>query len=335
MASASNCSALVTGAGGFVGAWLAASLARSGRAVHCSSLSGTPPSASALAALAPEELARLHWHAADISNAEQVDQLVQATSPDEVYHLAGISRPADSRILSFYEVHVEAVVLLGEAIRKHAPAARTLVVGSAYAYGNYDRPIAESDPFAPLNHYGASKAAGDVVAQMLASDGLDVVRVRPFNHSGPGQSPDFVVPTLVGQLAKIHAQGLEPVITLAGLDSVRDFCDVRDVVQCYVAAMEHAESGAVFNVGSGAGTTIGDLFALARSVTGMDHVQVRVDETKLGPDPLPYLVADVSRAREKLGWRATTELQTTIRDMFNHDVQFLTRSRAQEGSGVA
>ena len=135
-----------------------------------------------------------------------------------------------------------------------------LVVGSADAYGAVPeaaQPIVESVPLRPLSAYGASKAAADLLAGQWADGmGLDVVRVRPFNHTGPGQDARFVCADFARQLVAVARGTRPPRIEVGDLEPVRDFSDVRDVVAAYVAAAERGAPGAVYNVCSGVGRSI-------------------------------------------------------------------------------
>ena len=188
------------------------------------------------------------------------------------------------------------------------------VVGSAYAYGRVDRPITETDPFDPMNHYGVSKAAADLLGRSYAAQGMRVVNARPFNHSGPGQSPDFLLPTLIKQFAEIKAGRREPVVKLGNLDSVRDLSDVRDVVRAYVLALRKGRPGEAYNVGSGQEKSVGDLFRLVRREAGVE-VDLSVEPSRVRATDVPYLVADTGKAGRDLGWKPEIPLDRTVREM--------------------
>src|SRR5690606_28947690 len=136
-------------------------------------------------------------------------------------------------------------VLQAAARSAHPP--RVLLVTSSEAYGEVDpahMPIDESTPLRPTTIYAASKASADLAARAFAlQQGLDVVRVRAFNHTGPGQRPDFVCSDFAHQVAAIAAGRKPPVMEVGNLDVARDFSDVRDVVRGYVAALVRGRSG--------------------------------------------------------------------------------------------
>ena len=295
--------ALVTGASGFAGPFLIRHLLGEGYevvgAVH-------GPERDLPDGCQPVSL--------DVTDKDAVRKAVAKTPPHEVYHLAGLTRPASGEIDTFYRVNFNGALNLLEAVHEEAPGAGILLVGSAYAYGRVDRPIAETDPFEPTNHYGVSKAAADLLGRSYALQGMRVVNARPFNHSGPDQSPDFLLPTLVEQFAQIKTGRRDPVVELGNLDAVRDLSDVRDVVRAYRLALRKGRSGEAYNVGSGRGTSVQQLFELVRREAAVE-VELTVEPSRVRATDIPYLVAHVDKARSELGWEAEIPLKKTVRDM--------------------
>lgn len=303
--------ALVTGASGFAGPYLIDHLLEQGYEV----VAGVHGPGAQLSPGCQQ--IRL-----DVTDREGVRGAVAETTPDEIYHLAGLTRPASDDVERFYGVNFGGALNLLEATRELAPEARVLLVGSAYVYGRVDHPIAESEPLNPVNHYGVSKAAADLLGRSYALQGLRVVCARPFNHSGPGQSPDFVLPTLVRQFAEILAGEREPVVGFGNLDSVRDLSDVRDVVRGYRLALLEGEPGEAYNLGSGRGVSVGELLDLVSRLSGAE-VELRVEPSRVRATDIPHLVADVGKARAELGWEAKIPLEDTVRDMLHADLDEL------------
>ena len=297
--------ALVTGASGFVGPYLVQHLLDLGYEV----VGGV----HGLGARLPRGCSTVRL---DVTNEEAVQRAVAEIRPDEIYHLAGLSRPASEALGQFYAVNFGGALNLLEAVREEEPEAAVLLVGSAYAYGRVDRPIAETDPLAPVNHYGVSKAAADMLGRSYALVGLRVVNVRPFNHSGVGQSLDFLLPTLVEQFAEIKARRREPSVKVGNLRSVRDLSDVRDVVRAYVLALHKGRPGEAYNVGSSQGTSVRELFELVRREAGIE-VRLEVEPSRMRATDIPYLVADTQKTSMELGWEPEVPLEKTIRDMLD------------------
>ena len=301
---------LVTGAGGFVGPHLVRALSAAGALVRGAGL-GAPPAETPLEG----------WLEADLADPAQAAAAVAAAPIEAIVHLAGQSSAARSFEApeETFRANVSGTWSLLEALRAHAPAARVLVVSTSEVYG----PIPpgtranEDAPFAPLSPYALSKAAAEEVARAYAdAHTLDVVRARPFGHTGPGQTPRFVVPSFAQQIAAIEAGRGEPVLRVDYLYVTRDFTDVRDIVEGYVALLERGRRGEVYNLCRGAGVNLRELVA---ELAGMARVQVRieVDPARLRPADTPWLVGDPTRAARETGWRAHRELSGTLRDVLD------------------
>jgi GDP-4-dehydro-6-deoxy-D-mannose reductase len=299
---------LVTGAGGFVGPHLVRALAARGAHVRGAGL-GAPPAGTALE----------DWREADLSDAGQAQGALAAAPCDAIVHLAGQSSAARSFEApeETFRANVTGTWALLEAMRLHAPAARVLVVGTSEVYGAIEpgTRAAEDAPYRPVSPYALSKAAAEQVARAYAeTHGLDVVCTRPFGHTGPGQSPRFVVPAFAQQIAAIEAGRAEPVLRVGNLDVTRDLTDVRDVVAGYCALLEHGRRGLTYNLCRGEGTNLRDLVA---ELAGVAHVRIRieVDPARLRPADIPWLVGDPTLAERDTGWRVRLPLSDTLRDV--------------------
>src|SRR5206468_4985860 len=180
-----------------------------------------------------------------------------------------------------------------------------LIVTSSDVYGDVraeELPVVEETPLRPVSVYGASKAAADIAAaQWARAYGLDVVRARPFNHTGPGQSPDFVCSALARQLALIEAGKQEPVVRVGNADSVRDFSDVRDIVAGYVALLERGRAGDVYNLCSGEGVSIAEVIAILRTHTRVP-LRVHSDPSLRRPHDVPRIIGTHAHATNDTGW---------------------------------
>ncbi len=180
-------------------------------------------------------------------------------------------------------------------------------MSTADAYGRSflrGTPLDESAALNPMNTYGATKAAADLALGAMAREGLQVIRARPFNHTGPGQSASFVVASFARQVARIAA-GLQPAaLSVGALDSMRDFLDVRDVCQAYALCLQHRdrlEPGAILNIASGQPRRVGDVLAELLALAGVD-ASMQVDPARLRPSEITLAAGDSSLARTLLGW---------------------------------
>lgn len=311
--------ALVTGAGGFVGQWLCRALVREGWEVTGSSLVGAP----AIGILSPEDHALVRWRRDDLLDASTVGAAVEAAAPDAIFHLAGMAFvPAAGRDpLLALDTNVGIAVRLLDAVEFRRAAGAidpvVLMVGSGEQYGRHDAaalPLPEEAECRPVTPYAASKLAQEVFAlAAFRRTGVRVVCTRSFNHSGRGQSADFVVPALVRRVAAAQREGRREV-PIGNTAVSRDFLHVEDVVRAYVALVADGLPGEVYNVASGHATTIGDLAAQVAATLGADVTFV-ADPALSRPVDLPHLAGRVTRIRDDAGWTPRLGVAEMIRDV--------------------
>lgn len=300
---------LITGGTGFVGSTLTRLLESEGGDCEVMSL-GRPPFSQSL----------------DIRDPDAVDVLIHDVRPTALVHLAAVAAPSEAREAPrrAWEVNLTGTMNLAESIRRHTPAARFIYVGSSDAYGASfsDSPGAlnENAALQPINVYAATKAAADIMVGQMAYDGLNAIRFRPFNHTGPGQSDTYVVPAFARQVAEIAAGRAEPIVRVGNLDVERDFLDVRDVVRAYAIAalsdMPH-EPNLVFNLASG------KLYKMRYILdTLIAHsrvpIHVEVDPNKVRANDIPKTQGDATSAREQLGWAPSITFEQTLADVFDY-----------------
>lgn len=259
------------------------------------------------------------WYVAEITDSAAIHAAVSDSGADGIVHLAGQA----SAGLSFqdaertFHVNVLGTWYLLEAVGRHAPGARVLIVGSGEAYGPQTEGtrVSESAPFRPVSPYALSKAVVDEVSRALHRvRGLDIVRTRSFSHAGPGQSARFAMPSFALQIAALEREGEGGALRVGNLEVVRDVLDVRDVVDCYMALFEIGVPGRAYNVCSGVGVPLTHLLDL---LIGMARVpvNVEVDPGRVRPADVPYLVGDPARVITDTGWRPKHLLETTLEDL--------------------
>ena len=272
----------VTGAGGFVGTRLVARLSAAGHEVHASD----------------REL--------DVADAARVARGLARARPQAIVHLAALSSVSETAADPWAALRVNyfgARSVLAGAVRE-VPHARVLLVGSAQVYGSAapgSPAFDERAPLRPASAYAWTKASADLLGAVHARRGLDVVRVRPFNHTGPGRPDRFVEASFARQIAEIEAGLRPPRIEVGNLDAVRDFLHVDDVIDAYVRLLDRSAPPGVYNVASGAGLAVGAILAalLALSPLGA-RVEVRMDRARWRPTETSVGRAD--RLAEKTGW---------------------------------
>jgi len=305
---------LVTGIAGFAGPVVAAALREAGHEVHGLVRDAGPWPRLAGLLLAPGAL-----HRGDLAEGRFPD-LVRDLAPDAVVHLAALSfAPAAERDpAGAYRTNLGGTLAVLAAARAHAPRARVLIVTSSDVYGDVraeELPVVEETPLRPVSVYGASKAAADIAAAKWGGAyGLDVVRARPFNHTGPGQDAAFVCSALARQLALIEAAKQDPVVRVGNADPVRDFSDVHDIAAGYVALLERGRTGEAYNLCSGDGVSIAEVIALLRTHARVP-VRVHSDPALRRAHDVPRIVGSHATATEHTGWRPARQLSATLRDL--------------------
>jgi GDP-4-dehydro-6-deoxy-D-mannose reductase len=248
--------------------------------------------------------------------------MVRKARPDACVHLAGVTTVADARQDPdrAWHVNLHGTLNLARAILSHAPGCRLIFASSAEIYGRSfeaGRPLDETALLGPMNSYAATKAAADLALGAMASEGLRVVRMRLFNHTGPGQSDDFVLPAFARQIALIEQGRLSPPMRVGGLDSMRDFLDVRDVCAAYVACLRRGGElppAAVINIASGVPRRIGDILRDLLELAGL-RTEIATDAARLRGAEIRSASGDGSRARRLLGWAPEIPWQQTLADV--------------------
>jgi GDP-4-dehydro-6-deoxy-D-mannose reductase len=252
----------------------------------------------------------------DLLDAGAVRSAVREASPAVVFHLAALAsvRRSWDAPAETLTANVSMTANLLEAVRLETPNATVVVIGSGEVYGPpASLPVDEDAPLRPQNPYAVSKAACDLLAGQYADAfGMRVVRMRAFNHAGPGQSDDYVVGTLTRQVAEAEAAGGDEVLLRTGNpDSARDFTDVRDVVRAYVAAA--SLDGGAFNVASGTAVTVHELIELVRAASRLP-VRHEVDPSRMRAHDVPEVRGSAARLREATGWQPEIPLERTVAD---------------------
>lgn len=288
--------AFVTGGHGFVGRWLLEHLAEAGDSV-------VAPHASEL----------------DVLDGSGMAAAMGSAAPDVVYHLAGFAHVGQSweQPDETFRVNALGTLHVLEAARLCGTAPRVVVVSSSEVYGRVgvgDLPVAESAPVRPVSPYAASKAAAEVLAvQAFLGRGVPAVVARPFNHAGPGQSPDFVVSAFAHRVAAALAAG-ERRLVVGNLSSRRDLTDVRDVVRAYRLLAERGEPGETYNICSGVDVAIEDLVRRLCALAGAPDMALEVDPALLRPADVPVLRGDPAKLVAATGWRPEIPLDQTLAD---------------------
>lgn len=307
---------LITGANGFVGPHLGASLRLMfGDKISIGATSrvrGFHPALGAIAVL-------------DVTDAQAVNKAIDDFRPSHVIHLAGLAaiRFVIANTAVAWQVHLFGTLNIANAILDRVPDCALISVGSGQVYGASARSgllLDEKTLLAPTNGYEVTKAAADLALGALAAQGLRCIRMRPFNHTGPGQTEEFVIPSFAMQIARIETGLQPPVLRVGNLDAERDFLDVRDVTASYALAVARSDqlaSGTILNIASGVPRRISDVLdhLVALSSTA---ITIEPDPERMRPSDTPRFVGDARLAQSLLGWSPKYRFDDTLAGMLAH-----------------
>ncbi|MEC2346212.1 GDP-mannose 4,6-dehydratase [Paenibacillus barengoltzii] len=301
--------ALITGVTGFVGSYL------------CRKLLDVGYEVVGLARSIESDIDDIKMISCDVTDEPLLRNVLMTEKPDQIYHLAGsafvpisIKEPRQT-----YNTIVNGTLSLYEALRGLDIAPKVLFVGSAAVYGEGSGvPFKESDLMKPVNPYAGAKACADLISEQYINNyQMNIVRVRPFNHTGPRQSPVFVCSSFAKQLAEIES-GVRSELIVGNLNVKRDFLDVRDVVEAYFMLMEKGVSGEVYNVSSQQAVSVSHLLDLLTQHSKVKSLEIKIDPNKLRDNETPVKLGDSSKIREELGWEPAYKIEQTMSDLLDY-----------------
>lgn len=309
--------AFITGIGGFAGSHLTDLFLSEGIEVH-----GTTILDGGEANLA-HCADRVTLHKCNLADSDSVAGALSACKPDWIFHLAALSfvpsaeKGPQEAILS----NVLGSVNLLEGIKRCCPNAKALMISSSAIYGHVavgDLPIKETGAPKPDSIYGITKTAQEMLTQLYFNkQNVQAVNLRPFNHVGPRQSPDFATPNFARQIALIEKKKQDPVIHVGDLSAERDFTDVRDIARAYLLAARHCTPGETYNICTGEVISMRGLLDMLISLAHVE-VKVEIDPARMRPSDLPILTGDVAKFRDATGWRPTVPLEQSLKDVIEY-----------------
>ncbi|MGN6449397.1 MAG: GDP-mannose 4,6-dehydratase [Brucella intermedia] len=301
---------LITGAGGFVGTWLMRLLRDYAK---------TRPIELITAGRSDDSDFSL-----DVVDRLDTYRIIREVQPTAVIHLAAIAAPMEARRdpSTAWNVNFQGTLNMASSVLSAAPDCKFIYASSSEVYGvtfeeTNGRPVDERSLLQPKNMYGAAKAAADIAVGQMFYDGLRSIRFRPFNHTGPGQVPSFVVSAFAKQVADIIKGRIRPIIKVGNLDAFRDFLDVRDVVRAYATAAlseKRDAEGKAFNLASGRTIQIREILETLIRLSGHE-IEIVVDPEKIRPLEVAVAFGNAEAARKAFGWSPTINIETTIAEV--------------------
>ena len=307
---------LITGVTGFVGPYLADLLLSKGAEVvgvgmrdGNLSLESRMPKAARIVE-------------ADIRDRDALRGVLRECHPDQIYHLAAISDVAASvsNPALTYDINVGGSLSLLETLRDLKLVPRIVNVSTAHVYASPEGgagELSEHSPLDLLTPYAISKYMVEVLAEhYVRAFGFQVVTVRPFNHIGPGQRPDFVCSNFARQIALMRGGQIPAILRTGNLEPERDFTDVRDVVEAYWIAAARGVSGEVYNVASGHPCRMKEIVSELCELAGIT-VEIETDPAKLRATEPLRLYGSAAKL-QALGWEPRIPLKQSLADILNY-----------------
>jgi len=303
--------ALITGISGFVGQHLSNLLLENNYEVFGTYYKNEPACC-----------AEVNKYNCDIRNPDVLKRILYDVKPDEIYHLAGPAHiPSCSNDMKqVFEVIVGGATNLYEAVRVLGITPKILYVGSGDEYGESaftGYPVSENHVLKPVNPYSVSKASADLISYHYhKAYEMRIIRVRPFNHTGPGQKPNFVCSDFAKQIAEIEI-GENKQIIVGNIFVERDFCDVRDVVMAYWQMIKTGKDGEVYNVCSGVSRSIESILRELINLSLLDSVDTVVASERLRKLDFSTIKGDPSKIISEIGWKPAFSFTQTLKDLLD------------------
>jgi GDP-4-dehydro-6-deoxy-D-mannose reductase len=261
---------------------------------------------------------------ADLTDRKRVDEVINFFKPDRIYHLAAQASVKYSwaNPVETFQTNVFGGIYLMEALKKYCPDCKMLIACTAEEYGEVENgntdAIREEFKINPSNPYAISKASLDFFASIYQKvNNLNIYISRSFNHTGPGQSDNFVTSDFARQIAEIETGLRQPVMHVGNTDVYRDFLDVRDVVRAYECITQRGRPGQAYNVCSGKKRKISDILDALLALSTKKNISVKVDDKKLRPLDLKVIYGDNSKLKEETGWESVIDINRSLIDILN------------------
>ncbi|MBI2593168.1 GDP-mannose 4,6-dehydratase [Candidatus Daviesbacteria bacterium] len=254
-----------------------------------------------------------------------LEDLIKKYQPEKIIHLAAIAPTWSQDPENIFKINLLGTLNLYLAVesakKQNGYNPKIIYVSSAEVYGKTTNPekIKEDSPFFPANYYGSSKVAADRLSyQMSQSAKLQIIIIRPFNHTGPGQLAGFFVPDMASQIVEIEKDPNRNEISVGNLDSIRDISDVRDIVLGYKLILKvDAKPGEAFNLCSGTGVKMKEVLKKLL-LAAKKEIQIIEDPARMRPSEVPITVGDNSKFKNLTGWEPKIPLDQTLQDTLEY-----------------
>jgi GDP-mannose 4,6-dehydratase len=270
---------------------------------------------------------RVFFHFGDLRDTISLQNVVEKTRPDYVFHLAAQSYPQTSFYspLETYDTNILGTSRLLEVLRHCEEVDPVIhVCSSSEVFGRVpaeNLPIREECSFHPASPYAISKVGTDLLGRYHAEAyGQKVLTTRMFTHTGPRRGEVFVESTFAKQIALIEEGQIEPVVRVGNLDSLRTWADVRDAVRAYYMLVTvDPQPGSFYNIGGDFSCSVREMLDFLISLSNCsDSIQIEVDPDRLRPIDADLQVPDSSKFRQHTGWKPEISYKRTMQDLLDY-----------------
>lgn len=297
----------ITGAAGFVGACLVRHLVEQGEEVHVLLRSFSNPWR------VKDILDKIHVHEGSILDSEGLKKIIHQVKPNVVYHLAayGAYPTKQCETEDILKTNFLGTVNLIKAC-EDIPYQAFINTGSSSEYGKKNYPMVETDFPEPYNDYGVAKAAASLYVQSYGrQQKRPILTYRLFSVYGPYEEPFRLIPSILLGMVQ------QETIRLSSPSPVRDFVYVNDVIEAYLAGIEHAKTypGEIFNIGTGKQHSIGQVIELLQGQSPTMPVIEwgSIENPRTEPE---VWCANPLKTQNSLGWTAQTDLEMGLRQVY-------------------
>lgn len=260
----------------------------------------------------------INYQSIDLLNKNDVADCINNFKPDYLLHLASISsvghswkHPQDS-----FVNNTNIFLNLIEQIRLQNIPCRILSIGSSEQYGNVTKemlPLQETSPLNPISPYAVARVSQEMISKIYEQGyGMDIIMTRSFNHIGPGQKDIFVIPSFAKQLVSIKlGKCSNNTITTGDLSIIRDFIDVRDVVNAYYMLLMDGKKGEVYNICSGVGISLHDIILKMCNKLAIE-VNLETNPLLIRPNDNKIIIGNSDKLKKEINWNPNINLEKSI-----------------------
>ena len=262
----------------------------------------------------------------DLRDSNSINNIVEMSKPDYVFHLAAQSFPQTSFTSAddTYDTNIQGTERLLNALKKYSKKAIIHICSSSEVFGRVPKekiPIDENCSFHPASPYAISKIGTDMIARFYAEAyDMMVMSTRMFTHTGPRRGDIFAESSFAKQIAMIEQGLIKPIIYVGNLDSKRTIADVRDAVRAYHMLLTiNPIAGEYYNIGGEKVTTIGELLNYLISLTSMkNQIKIEIDKSRLRPIDADLQIPNTTKFRNHTGWKPQIKFEKTMHDLLEY-----------------